>query len=231
MSGSKNDEASPISSIVTLSAEQGINSPCEVRKIRYSGCNWIIFFLQFFHLLDELTGFLKPPIHTRVSHISNRVQLMQLGHDPFANCHRRHFAIELIPDFLFDFVRDLLDFLRTHWTFAAGNFEALQQFLPGEGFAPIISLYHRNRFVLDLFVSGKAMSTAQAFASPSDGCPFPRGPGIDHFVFLTTTLAATHILFVVVKLEYATICGGVKGFCYGSASISSPHLKSFSLSQ
>src|SRR5688572_13239289 len=219
MSGSKNDEASPISSIVTLSAEQGINSPCEVRKIRYSGCNWIIFFLQFFHLLDELTGFLKPPIHARVSHISNRVQLIQLRHDPFANRHRWHFAIELVPDFFFDFVRDPFDLLRTHWTFAAGYFEALQQFLPGEGFSPIISLHHRNRFILDFFVSGKTMSTAQALASPSDGCPFPRSPGIDHFVFLTTTLTATHILLVVVTLEYATICSGVKYF-----SCKSPYL-------
>src|SRR5688572_19866030 len=111
MSGSKSDEASPINSIVTLSAEQGINSPCDVRKIRYSGCNWIILFLQFSYLLDELTRLFEPPIHACVTYISDLVQLMQLGHDPFPNRHRRHFAIILVADLFLDSVGDFFDFL------------------------------------------------------------------------------------------------------------------------
>src|SRR5262249_22567089 len=155
-----------------------------------SGCNWIMLFLQLFNLLDKLLRLFEPAVHTRVTHIRHLVHVLKRGHHSFANGHRRHFAIVLIPDLLNDLFDDFLKFTRTHRTFAGGYSKALQQFLRGEWLAAVIPFHHSDRLILNHFICREAMPTSQTFAPPPDGASFARSPRIDHLIFLAPTLAA-----------------------------------------
>src|SRR4051812_31087700 len=151
-----------------------------------------MLFLQFFDLLDKLLRFFKTPVDAGVAHVGNLVERPERFHDSLANCHRGNFAIVLITDLLDHLIGDLLDLLRADGAFTTSDFEAVQEFIAGEGFTTVIALNDSDRFIFDLFVSGKTMSTTQAFAAAADGLPFARGARIDDFIFLATTLTATH---------------------------------------
>jgi hypothetical protein len=76
--------------------------------------------------------------------------------------------------------------------FAAGNLEALDEFVAAQFLSAFIALSDLKLGALDLFVGGEAVATVDADPATTDGVAIADFPAIDYTVFFSFTFWTSH---------------------------------------
>jgi hypothetical protein len=146
--------------------------------------------------VDEFADVLKMPVNARISHVGDRIDVVQgrhhLGTDDMARDLPTEFHVQIVDDV----VRDFFENLDPDRALFASLEHAGEQLLLIKRLAATVPLGDAEFGAFDLLVGREALAAVEALATTPDAPAIFRKPGIDDFVLHVTALGTIHWVVV-----------------------------------
>jgi hypothetical protein len=141
--------------------------------------------------IHELIDIIEPPMHRRITQVSDFIDAAQFLQNFGANVGGLDFATAGF-EIVHDFIDELFEGEQTGGAFFESFGNAARKLAPIEWFVGAVAFHHPKVRAFDLFVSSESVSAFKTLATAANAGAIARLSGINHLVITRAALGATH---------------------------------------